>query len=199
VINSTVSLSRRPQHTITSLFVPKGTPRPKNPVWTPPIPWEKDSCLPTKISTDPHSNSKRGLRNDSPATVWSYGGMISRGKEKNSEKFYPNVTSSTTNITFFPEGGVGLVPKRGCLLTLAYYAFPRRYGFGERRWNDILTGENRKTRRKTCPSATLSTTNLTWIDQCANPGLRGERPATNDLSHGTAHEYRLVARISPGS
>jgi hypothetical protein len=26
---------------------------------------------------------------------------------------------------FFPEGGVGPVPKRGCLLTLAYYAFPR--------------------------------------------------------------------------
>jgi hypothetical protein len=26
---------------------------------------------------------------------------------------------------FFPEGGVGLVPKRACLLTLAYYAFPR--------------------------------------------------------------------------
>jgi hypothetical protein len=27
---------------------------------------------------------------------------------------------------FFPlEGGVGLVPKRGCLLTLAYYALPR--------------------------------------------------------------------------
>jgi hypothetical protein len=28
-------------------------------------------------------------------------------------------------FTFFPGGGVGLVPKRGCLLTLAYYAFPR--------------------------------------------------------------------------
>jgi hypothetical protein len=27
----------------------------------------------------------------------------------------------------------------------------------------ILTGENRRTRRKTCPSATLSTTNPTWI------------------------------------
>jgi hypothetical protein len=26
---------------------------------------------------------------------------------------------------FFPEGVVGLVPKRGCLLTLAYYVFPR--------------------------------------------------------------------------
>jgi hypothetical protein len=50
----------------------------------------------------------------------------------------------------------------------------------------ILTGENRGTRRKTCPSATLSTTNPTWIDPGANPGLRGERPATNDLSHGTA-------------
>jgi hypothetical protein len=52
------------------------------------------------------------------------------------------------SIFFFPEDGVGLVPKRGCLLTLAYYAFPRRYEFGERRWNDILTGENRRTRKK---------------------------------------------------
>jgi hypothetical protein len=76
--------------------------------------------------------------------------------------------------------------KRGCLLTLAYYAFPRLYEFGERRWNDILTGENRRTRRKTCPSATLSATKLTWIDPATNTGLRGERPATNYLSHGTA-------------
>jgi hypothetical protein len=29
-------------------------------------------------------------------------------------------------VQFFPlEDGLGLVPKRGCLLTLAYYAFPR--------------------------------------------------------------------------
>jgi hypothetical protein len=86
-------------------------------------------------------------------------------------------------ISVFPptEGAV-----RGCLLTLAYYAFPRWYEFEERRWNDILTGENRRTRRKTCPSATLSTTNPAWIEPGANPGLRGERPASNDLSHGTA-------------
>jgi hypothetical protein len=32
------------------------------------------------------------------------------------------------------------------------------------------------------PSATLSTTNPTWIDPGTNPGLRGERPATNRLS-----------------
>jgi hypothetical protein len=31
------------------------------------------------------------------------------------------------------------------------------------------------------PSATLSTTNPTWKDPGANPGLRGEMPATNRL------------------
>jgi hypothetical protein len=95
------------------------------------------------------------------------------------------------HIIFFPEGGVGPVPKLQCLLTLAYYAFPRRYEFRERILNYIVTGENRRTRRKTCPSATLSTTNPTWIDQDANPGLRGERPATNDLSHGTANAVQI--------
>jgi hypothetical protein len=49
-----------------------------------------------------------------------------------------------------------------------------------------LTGENRSTRGKTCPSATLSTTNPTWTDLESNPFFRGEKPATNRLSHGTA-------------
>jgi hypothetical protein len=49
-----------------------------------------------------------------------------------------------------------------------------------------LTGENRSTLGKACPSATLSTTNPTWTDPGSKPGLRGERPATNRLSHGTA-------------
>jgi hypothetical protein len=85
-----------------------------------------------------------------------------------------------------PEGGVGLVPKRGCLLTLAYYI--THYPDDESLESDggmILTGENRRTRRKTCPIATFSTTNPIWIDPGANTGLRGERPATNHLSHGT--------------
>jgi hypothetical protein len=51
----------------------------------------------------------------------------------------------------FPEDGVDLVSKRGCLLTLAYYAFPRWYEFGERRWNDILTGENEELGEKPVP------------------------------------------------
>jgi hypothetical protein len=42
-----------------------------------------------------------------------------------------------------------------------------------------LTGENRSTQGKTCPSATLSTTNLTCTNPGSNPGLHGGRPATN--------------------
>jgi hypothetical protein len=44
---------------------------------------------------------------------------------------------------------------------------------------------------KTCPSATFSTTNPRWIDPGANPGLRGERPATNRLSHDTACHLQM--------
>jgi hypothetical protein len=40
---------------------------------------------------------------------------------------------------------------------------------------------------KTCPSATLSTTNPIWTDTGSNPGLRGWRPAANRLIRGTAY------------
>jgi hypothetical protein len=58
-----------------------------------------------------------------------------------------------------------------------------------------LTGETRSTRGKPCPSATLSATNPTWTDPGSNPCLRGERPATKRLSHGTAfkHLYRVCS------
>jgi hypothetical protein len=56
-----------------------------------------------------------------------------------------------------------------------------------------VTGENRSTRGKICPSATSSTTNPTRIDPGSKPGLRGERPATNRLSHGTAGFGELVS------
>jgi hypothetical protein len=64
-------------------------------------------------------------------------------------------------------------------------------------WNEIDRGKP-TTRRKICPSATLSTTNLTWIDPGKNPGLRSGRPATNRLSHGTAHA-RLSSSYLPRS
>jgi hypothetical protein len=39
----------------------------------------------------------------------------------------------------------------------------------------ILTGENSRTRRKTCPIRPLRPPQIpTWIDPGANPGLRGE-------------------------
>jgi hypothetical protein len=58
-----------------------------------------------------------------------------------------------------------------------------------------LTGESRITRGKTCPSATLFTTNSTWTDPGSNPGLCGEMPATNRLSHGTAPRTYLQNHI----
>jgi hypothetical protein len=59
----------------------------------------------------------------------------------------------------------------------------------EHQCNEIDRGKP-TTRRITCPSATLSTTNPTWTDPGSNPGHRSERPATNLLSHGTAaHAY----------
>jgi hypothetical protein len=56
----------------------------------------------------------------------------------------------------------------------------------------ILTGEDRKTRRKLCPSAALSTTNPTWTDLGMNPGIHCDRLATNCLSHGAASFIHLL-------
>ena len=49
-----------------------------------------------------------------------------------------------------------------------------------------VTGDNRRTGRKTCHSATLPTTNPTWTHPDLNPVFCRERQATNRLSHGTA-------------
>jgi hypothetical protein len=51
----------------------------------------------------------------------------------------------------------------------------------------MMPGENRRIWIKTCPIATLSTTNPTYTDPGASSNLRGERPVTNRLSHGTAN------------
>jgi hypothetical protein len=56
----------------------------------------------------------------------------------------------------------------------------------EHRWNETDRGKTEVLGKKTCPSATLSTTNPTWTDPGSNPGLRGGRQAANRLSHGTA-------------
>jgi hypothetical protein len=53
---------------------------------------------------------------------------------------------------------------------------------------------NRSTREKTCPNATLSTTNPTCCPD-ANPGRRGGKPATNRLSYSTALGLSLFCTL----
>ena len=70
----------------------------------------------------------------------------------------------------------------------------------ERRSNVLSTGgmimiwQHRSTGRKTCPSVTWPTTNLTWTDLESNTDIRCESPATKRPNRATAH---LKAKISP--
>jgi hypothetical protein len=61
-------------------------------------------------------------------------------------------------------------------------------------WNEGWQGKP-KYSEKTCTSATLSTTNPTWPDPCANPGRRGGKPATNRLSYGAATSAMLLFTV----
>ena len=47
-----------------------------------------------------------------------------------------------------------------------------------------MTRDKLRTRSKTCVTATLSATNLTWTCRGSNMVLRVERPVTNRLRHG---------------
>jgi hypothetical protein len=61
----------------------------------------------------------------------------------------------------------------------------------------ILAQKNLRTWRKTCPSATLSTTNPTWINPSANLGLHGDRPANNlPYTHDNRHIPWCPVKIS---
>ena len=59
--------------------------------------------------------------------------------------------------------------------------------------------ENRSTGRKPRPSVTLSTANLTRTDLRSNPGLRGDRPATNRQSYGKAPNRLSLRIVSQGN
>jgi hypothetical protein len=54
----------------------------------------------------------------------------------------------------------------------------------EQQWNGNDRGKPNNPEKKKSSSATLPTTNPTWIDMGVNLGLHGQRPATNRLSHG---------------
>ena len=63
----------------------------------------------------------------------------------------------------------------------------------------VLTTDNTSTWRETCWNATPFTTNLTWTDLGWNPGLHGDRPATNHLSHGKVFGIGQKIHIKPVS
>jgi hypothetical protein len=60
------------------------------------------------------------------------------------------------------------------------------------RWNKDWQGKP-KYSEKTCPSATLSTTNPPWTDSSSNPDRRGGKSATNRMSYGEATVSAYVA------
>jgi hypothetical protein len=63
------------------------------------------------------------------------------------------------------------------------------------RWNENWQGKP-KYSEKTCPSATLFTTNSTSPDLGLNPGRRGGKPAINRLSYGTVSSWDLVLPLT---
>jgi hypothetical protein len=63
---------------------------------------------------------------------------------------------------------------------------PGDYDDGE--FCGMKIGKGNEVLEKTCPSATLSTTNPIWPDPGLNPGRRGGKPATNRLSYCAAFD-----------
>jgi hypothetical protein len=79
-----------------------------------------------------------------------------------------------------------------CNQQRAYCSTLRLYMTVEGHGGMILAGENRRNRRKICPSASLSTTHPTWTEPGPNLALRGERPVTSRPSHVTAQGDFIV-------
>jgi hypothetical protein len=55
-----------------------------------------------------------------------------------------------------------------------------------------LAGETKVLGEKTCPSASLFTTNPTWPDLGSNLGHCGGKAATNRLKYGTALDTHFI-------
>jgi hypothetical protein len=71
-------------------------------------------------------------------------------------------------------------------LLAEYFGFPCQSSFHQFLHNHHHYHLGLVQSEKTCPSATLSTTNSTWADPDSNPGRRGGKPAINRVSYGSA-------------
>jgi hypothetical protein len=101
---------------------------------------------------------------------------------------YTNKHSLTVSTYHLPSVHAELRPPTGLLF------LPRvMYVFGEPRWNYIHKGRP-KNSENNLSQRHFGHQNLTCNDQGANPGLRGEKPVINGLSHGRA-VHHLVSDI----
>jgi hypothetical protein len=93
--------------------------------------------------------------------------------------------SSTNDLVSW--GGVRLCPLGTSATNWPIVPAPdyRRWWVWSSRRNKNWQGKP-KYSEKTCPSATLSTTNPTWPDLGSNLGRRGVKPATSCVIYGTA-------------
>jgi hypothetical protein len=72
---------------------------------------------------------------------------------------------------------------------MAYCTWPGWLWWWSNWWNEDWQGRP-KYSEKTCPNATLSTTNPIWPGPGLNPGRRSGKPATNHLSYGATYWSR---------
>jgi hypothetical protein len=116
-----------------------------------------------------------------PAEHLTQNNSTKRGGANNS-RIYSIVAGETCS---FPGGGVRL-SQLGTLATNwpIVLAPGDRWWVWSSRWKENLQRKP-KYSEKTCPNATLSTTNPTWLDLSSNPGRRVGNPTTNLLSYGT--------------
>jgi hypothetical protein len=113
------------------------------------------------------------------------------------ESFSVSRFESFVRISFFSSLVVHVDGVRPCLWTAATngpIVHPPDNMSMKSHGGMILTEENRRNSGKTCLNATVSII-PTWTDPGANPRLRGERPATNRLSHGTNILFLLIMLI----
>jgi hypothetical protein len=101
-----------------------------------------------------------------------------------------NISNSGYSSLFFLIRIVGRGVQAGSTLHvghwMAYCTCPGWLWLWRNWWNEDWQGKP-KYSEKTCPSATLSTTNPTCPDPGSNPGRRGRKQATNRLSYGAAY------------
>jgi hypothetical protein len=157
-------------------------PKLLDPIHKPDVIWRRKICIATGF------NESRALNKCESATY----------VRRNSRTILVNYEGSVLTITSADH----ISPFNKCLCQIVLWDF----GYCGHYWSTVPAPDDRwwwlwlwrnwwnedwqgkpKYSEKTCPSATLSTTNTIWLDSGLNPDRRGEKPATNRFSYGAAN------------